>query len=590
MMRNPSRFSSQVRTLLAVSVGLLAGGTAYAAPHAARIAAGPRININPRTGDAVEHVGACAEGNAKYHCFARVVTKINGHKITNHAAIMGTTAATIQKAYGLTSPTTDGAGKTVAIIDAYGYSKLEADLGVYRTAMNLPACTTANGCLKIVNATGGATLPANPPASDDWTVETALDVDMASAACPACKILVIQATQPDDELDNAQAVAKSLGATVISNSWGGAEQGGEGSTDAQYFNQGLPIFVAAGDDGYNDNGEGPDYPGTSGYTIAVGGTSLVTSGGTRGFTETVWGGTGSSPYSKTQITNTGAGGSACSLSIAKPSYQPANTACTKKATADVSALGDPSTGPAIYDSQAASPETPGWIQIGGTSAASPLVAAMVAASGNTGITGKFFYDNAAKFNDVTSGTNGSCGTILCVAGTGWDGPTGVGTPNVQSIKSGGAGGAGLTLTITTPSDGATVGQGFEVDATASAGTVKADLLIDGDQVDELASAPFMFTAPSGLDEGSHTVEVTSYDASGDTTTDTVNVTISDAVTGDGTDGGGGGGGGGGNGTGTTNSDNGNDVIGGCAAGGAGGGLTGLVLALGTLVTRRRRAA
>jgi hypothetical protein len=596
-MRSTSRFTSQVRTLgviarvaMGLSVGLLSSTAFAESTHvdlgAARAAA--RVSINPQTGDAVEHVGVCA-GNGRFHCFARAVTRINGRGVS-HAAVMGTTAATIQKAYGITD-LTQGAGATVAIVDAYGYSALEKDLATYRTQMGLPACTTANGCLTIVNQTGGTTPPANPPASDDWTVETALDVDMASAACPACKILVVQATTPDD-LEVAEMQAAKMTPTVISNSWGGPEQGTElGAEEANFNHPGIGIFVAAGDDGYNDNGEGPDYPGTSAYAISVGATSLTTASTTRGYTETTWGGKGTAAYSSAQITNTGAGGSACSKEIAKPSYQPANTQCTYKATADVSALGDPATGPAIYDSQAASPETPGWIQIGGTSASSPLVAAMMAASGNGNITGKFFYDNEAKFNDVTSGTNGSCANILCVAGTGWDGPTGVGTPNVALVKNTGGTGAGITVAISSPSDGAQVGEGFEVDTTVSAGVVKADLFIDGTQVDETDASPFNFATPTTLALGAHMVQVTGYDASGNMVQSTqVAVTVTTSGDGGGGDGDSGDPTGTGTPTGGANGVTNNDVLGGCAAGGSGAGFGGVLLALGLAASRRRRAA
>src|SRR5262249_40151548 len=149
----------------------------------------------------------------------------------------------------------------------------------------LPACTTASGCLKIVNQTGGTTLPGAPPANDDWTVETALDVDMASAACPTCKIIVVQAT--DDQGDGlfiANNVPATMGATVASNSWGGPEQPGTSLTTYEaYFNHaGIAVFVSAGDSGYNDGGQGPDYPATSAYVIAVGGTSLAKAGNARG--------------------------------------------------------------------------------------------------------------------------------------------------------------------------------------------------------------------------------------------------------------------------------------------------------------------
>jgi subtilase family serine protease len=345
-------------------------------------------------------------------CFAHVQA-VDGH-VQTYATPTGFGATDLEKAYNL--PTAITGKPTVALIDAYGYATLEADLAVYRTQYGLPACTSASGCLKIVNQTGAATpLPGPPPASDDWTLETALDVDMASAACPTCNLIVVQAT--DDTgggLEMGQAIAVSLGATVISNSWGGPEQPGQSlDTVETYFAQpGVAIFVAAGDAGYDDGGSGPDYPGTSAHTISVGGTHLVKDTSTRGWTETAW----------------SAGGSACSLSVAKPAYQ-TNASCNFKATTDISAVGDPQTGVAMYNSKDG-----GWQVIGGTSAAAPLVAAIFAATGNGGETsGAFVMTNAAKLYDVTSGTNGTCGNVLCKAGTGWDGPTGYGTPNATAL-------------------------------------------------------------------------------------------------------------------------------------------------------------
>jgi subtilase family serine protease len=296
---------------------------------------------------------------------------------------------------------------------------------VYRQQYGLPACTTANGCLKIVNSAGQTSpLPPNPPANDDWTLETALDVDMASAACPKCKILVVQAQDnAGNGLYDGQNAAATLGATVISNSWGGPEQQGVSLTpDETYFNHpGIAVFVSAGDAGYNDGGQGPDYPATSAYVIAVGGTSLTKAATSRGWAETAW----------------SSGGSACSLSITKPAYQ-TGTQCQFKATTDIAAVGDPNTGVAVYNSA-----NGGWSVIGGTSASAPLMAAIFAATGNGSQTsGQFVKDNATKLYDVTSGTNGNCGTILCTAGAGWDGPTGWGTPNAMAIVAAATGGTG----------------------------------------------------------------------------------------------------------------------------------------------------
>jgi len=374
------------------------------------------------------------------------------------AAPTGFGPADLQSAYGI-DPTklATSAVPIVAITDAFGYPNLEADLAIYRQTYGLPACTVANGCLKIVgvNAQGTqtTTLPKPPPAGDDWTVETALDVDMVSAACPLCKILVVQGSSDQDaSLDAAQNLAASLGAAVISDSWGSAEQPGEASTiatsDATFYNHpGVAIFVASGDHGWNDTIQppppktnpppppptGPGYPATSAHTIAVGGTHLVKAPGTaRGWNETAW--------ATTADTSSGAGGSGCSLSVPKPAYQAASP-CNFKANSDISAVADLATGLAVYNTNAGNP---GWVVVGGTSAASPFVAAIFAATGNgSQSSGKFIADNATKLFDVTFGSNGTCPAgqdLVCNAHVGWDGPTGFGTPNAKLLMPAATGG------------------------------------------------------------------------------------------------------------------------------------------------------
>jgi len=356
---------------------------------------------------------------ARIHCMSRrVLSDVGSLRITADAS-GGLGPSDLASAYAI--PTTVDPGATIAIIDAYGYSGLESDLSAYRSHYGLPSCTTSNGCLKIVNQSGQTSpLPSDPPSNDDWTVETALDVDMASAGCPKCKILVVQAD--DDQgngLEVANNTAASLGATVISNSWGGPENSFSFPTDDDYFNHpGIALFVSAGDSGYNDGGQGPDFPATSDHAIAVGGTNLKKTTTTRGWSETAW----------------TSGGSACSVNITKPSWQTA-TACSKRMSSDVSAVGDPNTGVAVYNGG-------GFQVVGGTSAASPLVAAIFAVTKNGSRSSQFIYQNASAFNDVTSGTNGSCGSVVCNAQSGWDGPTGVGTPIGSTLANLGGTGTG----------------------------------------------------------------------------------------------------------------------------------------------------
>jgi hypothetical protein len=208
-----------------------AGGTD--AKARARVAAeaelsAPLVAIDDPAPDAtasdVTTGSVCAAG--PHRCFAHVHARPDG-SVRAYTAAQGFGPADLQAAYAI--PTTLQDMPTIAVIDAFGYTALESDLATYRANYGLPACTTANGCLTIVNATGQTSpLPGPPPTGDDWTLETALDVDMISAACPSCRILVVQATDDMGEtLYTGQNTAAQMGATVISNSWGGPEQPGQ---------------------------------------------------------------------------------------------------------------------------------------------------------------------------------------------------------------------------------------------------------------------------------------------------------------------------------------------------------------------------
>lgn len=321
----------------------------------------------------------------------------------------GKTPADIQSAYNITGLASGG--RTVAIVDAYGYPNLERDLGVYRSQFGLPACTVNNGCLTIMNQNGGNKLPRF---NSGWADETALDVDAVSAACPDCKILVVQATTASiTNLGTAVATAaKQPGVVAISNSYGGGDSAD--STYGAYYNHpGIAVTASTGDNGYS----GSSYPASSSYVTAVGGTSLVKNTSTRGWGESAWSGSGSG---------------CSSVNAALPAAANFGTGCGKRASADVAAVADPQTGLAVF--APSSSTTSSWAQYGGTSLSSPLIAAMYALSGNSGsstaLANSLPYTNSGTFNDVASGSTGTCSTSQwCLSGTGWDGPTGVGTPN-----------------------------------------------------------------------------------------------------------------------------------------------------------------
>ena len=350
-----------------------------------------------------EHARVCPGsevGSARCHSWVRV--DASGAPLAT-AGPSGYGPADLQSAYALAGATGTG---TIAIVDAYDHPYAENDLNVYRTQFGLGACTTANGCFKKVGQTGGAV----PRANASWAQEISLDIDMASAICPSCKILLVEANSASfADLSTAVDQAAKMGANAISNSYGGPEYSSEVNDQAHYNHPGIAITVSSGDNGY-----GVEFPAASQYVTAVGGTHLVRSSTARGWTETVWSGAGSG----------------CSAYISKPTWQ-LDTGCARRTVADVSAIGDPNTGVAVYDSYAYRGRS-GWMVFGGTSVSAPIIASVYVLAGNTGSInyGSYSYSHLASLNDVTSGSNGSCGSsYLCTGTAGYDGPTGHGTPN-----------------------------------------------------------------------------------------------------------------------------------------------------------------
>jgi len=371
--------------------------------------AGTPATTHAATGVSAQHVPVCGTVPVGYaRCHAILVLRSAGKPGGGGGVIGGYYPTDLQKAYSLPSLTA-GSGQTVAIVDAYDDPTAEADLGVYRSHFGLSACTTANGCFRKVNQTGGASYPT---ANSGWGQEIALDLDMVSAICQNCHILLVEASSASNaDLAASVDTAAGLGATAISNSYGGSESSSDVSTyDAHYTHPGIAITASSGDSGY-----GPQYPAASPSVTAVGGTTLTRDSSARGFTETVWSGAGSG----------------CSAYEPKPSWQ-TDPGCAKRTIADVSAVADPATGVAIYDSYASKGQS-GWLVFGGTSVASPIIASVYALAGNAAsvTSGSASYTSpAGSLFDVTSGSNGSCGGIyLCTGAVGYDGPTGNGTPH-----------------------------------------------------------------------------------------------------------------------------------------------------------------
>ncbi|MGB8390892.1 S53 family peptidase [Mycobacterium sp.] len=337
-------------------------------------------------------------GDVRCHAVIRTDDNLNPLATTGPA---GYGPAELRNAYAITSNGAD----TIALVDAYGYPNAETDLAVYRAHFGLPPCTSANGCFHKLNQQGKASpLPAN---NVSWSQEQAVDLDMASAICPGCKLILLEATTSSiANMSTTVAEAGRLGAHAISNSYGGAENILNATLYAARYNiPGVAVTASSGDAGY-----GVEFPASSPYVIAVGGTSLASASNARGWSETAWSGTG--------------GG--CSAIFAKPSWQ-TDRGCKHRTVGDVSAVADPNTGVAVY--APGSLGVSGWYVFGGTSVNSPIVAAAYAINGGAVNYAASIYSHATDLNDVTSGSDGSCAVpYLCTAEVGYDGPTGFGTP------------------------------------------------------------------------------------------------------------------------------------------------------------------
>ena len=341
--------------------------------------------------------GAAPAGNAA--CHARVVTDASLTPLATTTYLSGYTPDQLRTAYGLTTDSTT----TVAIVDAYANPNAATDLTAYRTAFGLGSAD-----LTQVNQTGGPITKLR--GNVGWGQEEMLDLEMISAICPSCRIIYVGANSASfNDLAAAVDTATRLGAKVISNSYGGTEFSTEATLASHYSHPGVAITVSSGDNGY-----GVQVPAAFNTVTAVGGTTLTLNTDGSRASETVWSGTGSG----------------CSAFVTKPSWQ-VDPACGNRTVADVAAVADPTTGVAVYDSYG-SHRGANWYVFGGTSVAAPIIGAVYALSGDTaGVPAARAYAAKAKsLFDVTIGSNGSCGsTYLCTGVSGYDGPTGNGTPN-----------------------------------------------------------------------------------------------------------------------------------------------------------------
>ncbi len=324
------------------------------------------------------------------------------------------TPAYLQQAYDLSFLSeTAGTTETVAIVDAFDDPNAESDLGTYRAEFGLPACTSANGCFTKVDQNGGT----NYPASDTgWELEISLDLDAVSALCPNCHIdLVEAASAGTSDLAAAELEAYDLRANVISDSWDlplSGRQAHQFPQTGNYTFKNVTTVAASGDAGYPGTSTN-DFPAALPDVTAAGGTTLEPASASgvasaREFTESAW----------------SDAGSGCNLGASKPAWQ-TDSGCTGRSYADISADADPDTGMQVYDS-----DDGGWVVVGGTSEASPLIAAYYALLGSAAQGPSWAYTNASLLNDPTTGSNGACAasiSYICDAGPGYDGPTGVGS-------------------------------------------------------------------------------------------------------------------------------------------------------------------
>jgi len=366
---------------------------------------------------ALAHAPVCPPvpgADAAPRCHAQVVVDSHG-KPSVTSAPSGMSPKQFQAAYN--SAHVAGSSQTiVAIVDAYNNPNALNDVNTYSSAFGLPQmgnCAAGfivgTPCFQKVNQQG---LASPLPSTDSgWALESSLDVQAVHAVCPDCSILLIEANSSSyADLMAAVDRAVLMGATVVSNSYGSGEFSSETAYDFHFNHPGVAFTVSSGDSGY-----GAQYPAASQFVTAVGGTTLSMNGTTY-VGESAWSGAGSR----------------CSSYESKPSFQ-TDSGCSRRMIADVSADANPSTGAAIYDSTPYNGSA-GWFQVGGTSLASPLIAATYAL-GNipTGAQANALpYSGTQYLHDVQSGSNGRCKRFqqyFCNAVSGYDGPTGLGTPN-----------------------------------------------------------------------------------------------------------------------------------------------------------------
>jgi len=327
----------------------------------------------------------------------------------------------MRAAYRYNSIPNQGQNIIIGISDACDDPVIESDLGVFSAQFGLPACTTQNGCFTKISQ---ANLCSGH--QGNWALEQSLDVEWAHAMAPGAKIVLVQSSQPDDSLFMAVTQAVSAGASVVSMSWGGGEFDGEQDYDSMYFSTPGVTYLSSTGDG----GCGVQYPAASPNVVAVGGTLL-------GLTNAGLVSVFASNYGNESAWSGSGGG--ISAFETEPAYQQGTQSTGFRTVPDVSMDASPASGVPVYDTY----DGYNWTRVGGTSLSSPMWAAFMAVEnsyrGGAGVIQQphadlysLYHSNfGADFHDVTTGSSGS----ICIAGTGYDYVTGIGTPVANHLAS-----------------------------------------------------------------------------------------------------------------------------------------------------------
>ncbi|MEV0828868.1 hypothetical protein [Nonomuraea rubra] len=317
------------------------------------------------------------------------------------------TARDLQEAYRLPSDWLGG-GQSVAVVTPYDNPEAGDELAEYRKANGMPPCDADFPCFKKINQRGGDTPPAPSPA---WAVHSSVGLQLAAAACPNCKLLLVQADDPSlASMAAAVDQAAAQGATAVVPMWGVPEYDGQNAL-AAHFDHAPTTVVAPSGAGFNSGGR-QILPTAYPSVIAVGGTQLYRDPATtRGWNESAWRDTASG----------------CSMYAPRPAWQPAGACGSRRTVADVAAVASSDTPVQVYSTSLG-----GWGTAAGTPIAAAFIAGVYGLAGTDAATpaGKRLYAASQYLNDIVTGSNGTCGGgRICTAVRGYDGPSGMGTPN-----------------------------------------------------------------------------------------------------------------------------------------------------------------